>query len=93
MYGNGFDGFHMLWGGGLLMLLFWVGVLLLVIWGVRAIFSDHREPQRSLDFRSPLEIAQARYARGEISQDEYLKIVDNLRLAEDISHKTKRSED
>ena len=59
------------WGmgfGGLWMLLLLVGLVALVVWLVRLMF-----PQGSASDESekPLEIAQRRYARGEISREEF----------------------
>jgi putative membrane protein len=53
------------WG---FMLLFWGAIIALVIWAVRQ-FAGRRE----LD-RSPLDIARERYARGEITQEQYEEI-------------------
>ena len=53
------------WG---FMLLFWGAIIALVIWGVRQ-FTGRRE----LDC-SPLDIARERYARGEITQEQYEEI-------------------
>ncbi len=64
------------WGammfGGLGMLLFWGLVVGLVIWGVRGLAgsSGPATPPGSSP-PTPLEILQARYARGEISREEY----------------------
>ncbi|HMN28174.1 MAG TPA: SHOCT domain-containing protein [Caldilineaceae bacterium] len=75
MMGGGMD-----WGwffsGGLLMLLFWGGLIALVVMVLRSLTggathdangsSVHRATEPTA-----LEILQARYARGEISQEEY----------------------
>lgn len=53
---------------GLWMLLFWVGVILLVVWGVRAISDGSRGGS---DRRRALEILEERFARGEIDADEF----------------------
>ncbi|MCI0890537.1 MAG: hypothetical protein J4O04_06995 [Chloroflexi bacterium] len=58
------------WGGwwiimSIMMVLFWGGVIALVVWVVRQFKGD-----RTSD-RSPLDIARARLARGEISKDEF----------------------
>ena len=64
----------MMWFGGgwmaLWMLLFWAGVILLVVWGVRAASGDDRRPDRS-DRSSALQILEERFARGEIDRDEF----------------------
>lgn len=62
------------WGammfGGLGMLLFWGLVVGLVIWGVRGL-AGSSGPAPGSSPPTPLEILQARYARGEISREEY----------------------
>ena len=63
MYWFGGMGFF----GGLLMLLFWVGVVLLLVWAVRTVLGT----PRSTAHDTPLDILRRRYAAGEISQTEY----------------------
>lgn len=72
---------HWGWGammfGGLGMLVFWgltIGLVALVIRGLVAESSTHAQPPAGTDDnhqRTPLEIAQTRYAGGEISREEY----------------------
>ena len=62
------------WLGLLLMALFWVGVILLVVWGLSNAFPKQRqaiEPDAA-------EILKRRYARGEISREEYLQASETL---------------
>jgi putative membrane protein len=54
--------------GGIWMIVFWGVIIGLVVWGIRAV-TDRRD-RPSLE-SSPLEIAQRRYARGEISKEEF----------------------
>jgi putative membrane protein len=54
--------------GGIWMIVFWGVIIGLVVWGIRAV-TDRRD-RPSLE-GSPLEIAQRRYARGEISKEEF----------------------
>lgn len=57
------------WFGGLLMLLFWVAVVLLVVWAVRALF-----PSQQRDEGDPaLELLRRRYAAGEVTEAEYMQ--------------------
>jgi putative membrane protein len=62
------------WLGLVLMGLFWVGVILLVIWGLSNAFPSRRqaaEPDAD-------EILKRRYARGEISREAYLQASETL---------------
>lgn len=76
------------WGGmfigGLMMLLFWGAVIALAFFAIRAITQSGQtgrqdgRPEGPSEGRSPergstaLEILQERYARGELTRDEYL---------------------
>lgn len=69
-----------LWGGagGLTMILgmlamaaFWVGIVLLAVWGFRSIVTPGG---LGTGQASPLEVAKARYARGEITKAEFEEI-------------------
>ncbi|NIA25399.1 MAG: SHOCT domain-containing protein [Gammaproteobacteria bacterium] len=55
------------WLGPLWMLLFWGGVVLLIVWAVRSgsFGSGTRQGNRALG------ILEERYARGEIDRDEF----------------------
>ncbi|MBI3952895.1 MAG: SHOCT domain-containing protein [Chloroflexi bacterium] len=65
-YGMGGWGWAWMTMGMVTMLLFWGAVIALIIWAVRAV-SGGAGPRE----RSPLEIAQARYARGEITKEQF----------------------
>lgn len=61
------------WFGGW-MIIFWIAVVGLIIWGVVA-WTRNRPPESGVgDKRSPLDIAKERYAKGEISKEEFEKI-------------------
>ena len=72
---------------GLMMILFWGGLIALVVWLFRSYVGVN--PNRTSDrtdgdsqYRSPgnaLEILKERYARGEISKAEYEEMSDVLR--------------
>jgi putative membrane protein len=69
-----------------------VGVL---IWALRSSLSEHPEAgdDTTSPERSALEIAEERYARGELSREEFLDMTNDLYLANTtIKHKRKRSE-
>jgi putative membrane protein len=84
MWGNGFGmgGGWLL--GGLMMLLFWAAVIGLVVW---AIWAFGRRQSGRVDYQSApqapqgdraLQIAKERYARGEISREQYDEIRQTL---------------
>ena len=65
------------WLGMLMMVLFWVGVVLLVACGLRYLFTT-----RSPRFEPGAEeILKERFARGEISHDEFTQALELLRSA------------
>lgn len=78
------------WGwmmfGGLMMFAFWGGLIVLVLFAVKAIFgSGASRPSGGYDSAPPshnraLDILQERYARGEISKAEYEEIREDLRV-------------
>ncbi|RMG96243.1 MAG: hypothetical protein D6706_10495 [Chloroflexi bacterium] len=73
-FGMGFGGL-----GILFMLVFWVVVIGLGVWLLANLFpkiSANTSPQNSPD--SPVEILKRRYARGEISREEYERMRQEL---------------
>lgn len=52
--------------GGIWMLLFWGAIIWLAVWGVGQLSGASRR-----DRDTPLEIARRRYARGEITREEF----------------------
>jgi putative membrane protein len=73
-------GYRMMgWGhhgpfGLVLMVLFWILVALCIIWFVRS--RAHSRKDRSED--SAIDIIKKRYAKGEITKEEFEKIKDDL---------------
>ena len=63
-------------GGG--MIIVWVVIIGLIVWGVMALGKRNSSASNTSQTRSPLEIAGERYARGEISKEEYEEIRKNL---------------
>jgi putative membrane protein len=59
----------MAWWGWPLMMLFWVGVILLAVWMVRALFPAERAGGNTGD--AALDTLKQRYARGEVTREEY----------------------
>lgn len=66
---------HYMWGGWWINIILWVAIILVVIWGVRAIFSNN---QKRRDEPSALEILKRRYASGEISKEEFDRMKKDL---------------
>jgi putative membrane protein len=72
---------------GLMMILFWGGLIVLVAWLFRSSMGGNanrvsgRADGEAQDHssRSALEILKERYARGEISREEYEQIRDDLK--------------
>ena len=57
------------WLGMAVMALFWIGVIVLIVWGPALVFSTP-PPTVELDAE---EILKRRYARGEISHTEFVQ--------------------
>jgi putative membrane protein len=73
-------GFGMMGGFGLFGLLFnlliIVGVVVLIVWAVKRFSAPGGGPANP---QSPRDILQARYARGEITREQYLQMIDDLK--------------
>ena len=88
----GHMGFNRFWGGGGFMMIFWVIILAAVIYFIvqksnenknynRDYNHNHYNEQQINDHRrdSAEETARQRYAKGEISKEEFEEILNNLR--------------
>ncbi len=77
-FGTGFGGWGIAaWFFWLaLMVAFWVGVAFLIVWVIRAIRSDAHRGEGTQP--SPLDIAKARYARGEITKEQFEQLKRDL---------------
>ncbi len=63
------------WPGILMLLLLWGGAIALILWGASSLF-----PAGRVDVEADaLEILRRRYARGEISREEFLQASETLR--------------
>jgi putative membrane protein len=80
-YGGDGMGWWMLWGG-LMMVLFWGGVIALIVWGVQAATRKNADqaqpPPRADSSPTALDIAKRRYARGDITREEFEQIKTDL---------------
>ncbi len=70
---NGFSGWWMIFPV-IWMVIFWGGIIFLIVWGVTRLskHSDYRGDTQ------PLEIARQRYAKGEITKDQFEQIKKDL---------------
>ena len=60
--------------GGLFMLVFWGGLIALIVWVVTRLTKRSDSTQT----RSPLDIAKERYAKGEIDREQFEQIKKDL---------------
>ncbi|MDP2789147.1 MAG: SHOCT domain-containing protein [bacterium] len=70
MYGlyDGYGGWGSMmgfWGGGIMMILFWVAVIYFIVWLVRSNKVNGADSEKALD------ILKERYAKGEIDKKEF----------------------
>ncbi|MEM0163721.1 MAG: SHOCT domain-containing protein [Thermoplasmata archaeon] len=77
-YYNGYYGMGMMFGPGIWMMVFgliFVALIIgIVIWAIYGVSEEQNH-----DRQSALDILEKRYARGEISRDEYLKTREDLK--------------
>ena len=71
-YMHDFGGWGMLFGG-LFMVVFWGGFIALIIWGINKLTK-----RDTYNTHSPMEIAKERYARGEITREQFEQIKKDL---------------
>jgi putative membrane protein len=67
------------WGGGLMMLIglvFWGVIIALIVWAVTRII--RRGTSTGGGKASPLDIARERYAKGEITKEQYEQLKKDL---------------
>jgi putative membrane protein len=80
MMGGGMMGGFGLFGGliGLIFnLLIIVGIVVLIVWAVKR-FSGGSINNQTSGNQSPREIVQARYARGELTREQYQQMLQDL---------------
>ena len=67
-------GEHLHWGtfgGEWLMILLWISVVALLIWGVITITKSTSRSMTGSEKSQPLDIVKERYAKGEITKEEF----------------------
>ncbi len=68
----------MMFFGGPWMLIVWVVIIALIVWGVTALAKRGTSASGTAQKRNPLDIAKERYAKGEISKEEFEEIKKGL---------------
>ncbi len=65
-----------MWFGGMMlwMVVFWVGVVVLAVWLAGLLFPRMSQGAQS----SPREILNARYARGELTREQYEEMLKEI---------------
>jgi putative membrane protein len=74
-YMHNFGGWWML-GGGLMMFLFWGGLIALAVWGITRM--TRHSGYYSTTNQTPIDIAKERYAKGEINKEQFEQIKKDL---------------
>lgn len=60
--------------GGLWMLVFWGALIALIVWGIAKLSGRGETTPK----RDPLDVAKERYAKGEISREEFEQLKKDL---------------
>ncbi len=77
MFGTGFGGWGMGWlVGALWMVLFWGGIIALVVWVVRRLTESRGAVSAAQ--ANPLDVAKMRLARGEITPEQFTQLKKDL---------------
>ena len=77
MFGTGFGGWGLGWlVGALWMVLFWGGIIALVVWVVRRL-TDGRGAASAAQ-ANPLDVVKMRLARGEITPEQFGQLKNDL---------------
>jgi putative membrane protein len=72
--GFGMMGFFGGWIGMLVNLAILIGIVVLMVWAVKRFTNN----SPSMSVQTPREILQARYARGEITREQYQQMLQDL---------------
>ncbi len=68
----------MMFFGGPWMMIFWVVIIALIVWGDIALIRRGTSASDSTQKHDPLDTATERYAKGEISKEEFEQIKKDL---------------
>lgn len=60
--------------GGVWMVIFWGGLIALIVWGITRLTRRNGSSSK----HNPLNVAKERYAKGEISKEEFQQIKKDL---------------
>ena len=75
-------GFGMMGAFGWISLIFGIAIIagfaVVIIWAVKRFTDGSANPNQTLSLQSPREILQSRYARGEITRDQYQQMLQDL---------------
>ena len=76
MHGFGFNfGNSMFLGGGIFMFIFWILIIVLIVSILKGSFMGERQNKNE----TPMEILKIRYAKGEITKEQYQEIKEKLK--------------
>ena len=82
MMDGGFGGMGLFGGLGILSMLVYIviiiGVVMLIMWAVQRVAGEGGHRNSFSGNPSPREILQSRYARGEITRDQYHQMLQDL---------------
>lgn len=78
MHGFNF-GSSMFWGGGIFMFIFWILIIVLIASILKDSFVGNRRNFSQNKSETPMEILKIRYAKGEITKDQYQEMKDKIK--------------
>ncbi len=68
----------MMFFGGSWMLIFWVVIIALIVWGAITLAKRGDSTLGTTPKRNPVDAAKERYARGDISKEEFEQVKKDL---------------
>jgi putative membrane protein len=64
--------------GGIVTILFWAGIIAIVAWGIARLVGHEGSGPVPVKKGGPLDIARERYAKGEITKEQFDQIMKDL---------------